>query len=63
MYSDVEMTYKTDYSYKYIAKSFNSVEYEKDKGITLGKDFFVSEDRILQLKINGIEFVNYDDSF
>ena len=63
MYSDVEMTYKTEDSFKYIARSFNSVEYEKNKGVSLGKDFFVSEDKILQLKINGIEFVNYDDSF
>ncbi|MBQ6264921.1 MAG: hypothetical protein IJK60_05670 [Clostridia bacterium] len=63
MYSDVELTFKTENSYKYIAKGFNSVEYEKGKGVTLGKDLFVSDDKIMQLRINGNEFISYDDSF
>ena len=61
MYSDVEITYKTDTAYKYIAKGFNSVEYEKNKGVSLGKDFFVSEDKILQLRINGITFIDTEN--
>lgn len=62
MFNDVEISYKTAISEKYIAKSFNTVIYEYGKGVTLDKDF-IDENVIKMLKINGRTFIEeeYND--
>ena len=61
MFNDVEIAYKTNDSAKYIAKSYNAVVWENDKGVTLNNDF-ISIDSIFYLKINGMILMGKEET-